>query len=85
MKISDIIKKSNVYADLKSGSKRNLLQELAQKAAVETGINERSIFDALLERENLGTTGFGGGTALPHARLENLDKIYGIADGGCKN
>ncbi len=78
MKISDIIKKSNVYADLKSGSKRNLLQELAQKAAVETGINERSIFDALLERENLGTTGFGGGTALPHARLENLDKIYGF-------
>ncbi len=78
MKISDIIKKSNVYADLKSGSKRNLLQELAQKAAVETGINERTIFDALLERENLGTTGFGGGTALPHARLENLDKIYGF-------
>ena len=78
MKISDIIKKSNVYADLKSGSKRNLLQELAQKAAAETGINERSIFDALLERENLGTTGFGGGTALPHARLENLDKIYGF-------
>ena len=78
MKISDIIKKSNVYADLKSGSKRNLLQELAQKAAVETGINERSIFDALLERENLGTTGFGNGTALPHARLENLNQIYGF-------
>ena len=54
------------------------MQELAQKAAVETGINERTIFDALLERENLGTTGFGGGTALPHARLENLDKIYGF-------
>ena len=78
MKISDIIKKSDVYADLKSGSKRSLLQELAQKAAAETGINERTIFDALLERENLGTTGFGGGTALPHARLENLDKIYGF-------
>ena len=78
MKISDIIKKSDVYADLKSGSKRSLLQELAQKAATETGINERTIFDALLERENLGTTGFGGGTALPHARLENLDKIYGF-------
>ena len=78
MKISDIMKENSVYADLKAGSKRNLLQDLAQKAAAITGISERTIFDALLERENLGTTGFGGGTALPHARLENLDKIYGF-------
>ena len=51
---------------------------MAQKASELCGIDDRMIFDALLERENLGTTGFGGGTALPHARLENLDKIHGI-------
>lgn len=78
MKISDIMKENSVYADLKAGSKRNLLQELAQKAAAITGISDRTIFDALLERENLGTTGFGNGTALPHARLENLKQIYGF-------
>ena len=43
-----------------------------------TSLDSRTIFDALLERESLGTTGFGGNTALPHARLENLDKIYGF-------
>ena len=78
MKITNIINPKNIYLDVKAGSKRQLLQELAQKASELSGIDERTIFDALLERENLGTTGFGGGTALPHARLENLDKIYGI-------
>ena len=75
MKIANIIDPQSIYLDVKAGSKRQLLQELAQKASELSGIDERTIFDALLERENLGTTGFGGGTALPHARLENLDKI----------
>ena len=48
---------------------RQLLQELSDKAAEITGINERTIFDIVLERENLGSTGFGGGTALPHGRI----------------
>ncbi len=78
MKIANIINQKSIYLDIKAGSKRQLLQELAEKASALCGIDERTIFDALLERENLGTTGFGGGTALPHARLENLDKIYGI-------
>lgn len=78
MKIANIINQNSIYLNIKSGSKRQLLQELAEKASELSGLDERTIFDALLERENLGTTGFGGGTALPHARLENLDKIYGI-------
>ena len=78
MKISDIIKKDRIFIGLKAGSKRQLLQELAQKAAQVTGLSDRTVFDALLERENLGSTGFGGGTALPHARLEELNEIYGF-------
>lgn len=78
MKISDIMKENCVFLSLKAGNKRQLLQELADKAAEITGINNRTIFDTLLERENLGTTGFGNGTALPHARLEGIDKIYGF-------
>ena len=78
MNISDIMSEKSVLIDVKASSKRELLQELASKAAEMTSLDERTIFDTFLERENLGSTGFGGGTALPHARLENLDKIHGI-------
>ena len=78
MKISDIMTEKNVVLSLKAKSKRQLLQELSNKAAEITGINERTIFDIILERENLGSTGFGGHTALPHGRIPELDKVYGI-------
>lgn len=78
MKISDIMTEKNVVLGLKANSKRQLLQELSDKAAEITGINERTIFDIVLERENLGSTGFGGGTALPHGRIPELDKVYGL-------
>ena len=69
---------NSVMLSLKAGSKRQLLQELARKASELTGINERTVFDTILERENLGSTGFGGGTALPHGRLSELNKVCGI-------
>ena len=72
MKISDIMTEKNVVLGLKANSKRQLLQELSDKAAEITGINERTIFDIVLERENLGSTGFGGG------RIPELDKVYGL-------
>ena len=78
MKISDIMTVNNISVAIKANSKRQLLQELAEKAAEITGITERTIFDIVLERENLGSTGFGGGTALPHGRLTGIDKVYGF-------
>jgi len=78
MKISEIMSVNSVMLSLKAGSKRQLLQELARKASKLTGINERTVFDTILERENLGSTGFGGGTALPHGRLSELNKVCGI-------
>ena len=78
MNISDKKKKKNVLVGVKVGSKRELLQELAAAAAETTGLDERTIFDTFLERENLGSTGFGGGTALPHGRFEGLDKVYAL-------
>ncbi len=78
MKISDIMTVNNISVAIKANSKRQLLQELAEKAAEITGITERTIFDIVLERENLGSTGFGGGTALPHGRLTDIDKVYGF-------
>lgn len=78
MNISDIMSEKSVLIDVKASSKRELLQELASKAAEMTSLDERTIFDTFLERENLGSTGFGGGTALPHGRFEGLDKVYAV-------
>lgn len=78
MKISDILSVNSVLLSAKAKNKRQLLQELSQFAADITKINDRTIFDTVLERENLGSTGFGGGTALPHGRLAELDKVYGF-------
>ena len=76
MNISNILTTKNIFLDLKSGSKREFLQDLAQKASEICGIDPLTIFDSLLERENLGSTGFGNGTALPHSRFMGLDKVY---------
>ena len=78
MEIRDIISPPAVVADLKATSKKQALQELAKRAQEVTGLAERRIFDALLERERLGTTGVGMGIAIPHAKLHELDRLYGL-------
>ena len=75
MRLSEIMSANSIVLSIKANSKRQLLQELAQKASELTGINDRTIFDTILERENLGSTGFGGGTALPHGRLGELKEV----------
>ena len=78
MKISDILSEKAVVLLGEVTNKRQLLQELAQKASEISTIPERTIFDAISERENLGSTGFGFGTALPHARSSETDKVFGL-------
>ena len=78
MEIADLVSVDSVVANLKVSSKKQVLQELAQRAAVLTGLHERAIFDTLLERERLGTTGNGVGTAIPHGKLSDLDRIHGL-------
>jgi len=74
----DLITPQAILANLKAGSKKQALQELARKAAELTGQHERAIFDVLLERERLGTTGVGHGIAIPHGKLPNLDRVHGV-------
>ena len=76
MKITDILSKDSVIADLTSDSKKNLLEELATLASKETDLDSRVILEALVERERLGSTGVGRGVALPHTRLLGLEKIF---------
>jgi len=65
MEIADLVTPASVIANLRAANKRQALQELAKRAAALTGRHERAIFEVLLERERLNTTGIGNGTALP--------------------
>jgi nitrogen PTS system EIIA component len=78
MEIADILTPAGVIANLRAGNKRQALQELAKRAAQLTGRPERAIFEVLLERERLGTTGIGRGTAIPHGRMTDLQQLYGM-------
>ncbi len=76
MKLTDILQEKSVITNIKPQNKRALLTNLATIAAKETNIDERVIFDALLERENLGSTGLGNKVAIPHARIEGLNNVF---------
>ncbi len=78
MNIADIISKSAVLDHVQASNKRELVQSLAEKISALSGLDERVIFDAVWERENLGSTGYGEGVAFPHARIEGLDKVCGM-------
>jgi PTS system nitrogen regulatory IIA component len=74
----ELITPASIIANLRASNKKQALQELARKASELTGQHERMIFDVLLERERLGTTGVGQGIASPHGKLANLDRVYGL-------
>ncbi|WP_026355496.1 PTS IIA-like nitrogen regulatory protein PtsN [Pannonibacter phragmitetus] len=78
MDLSDLISQEAVVVGLKASSKKQAIQELATKAAELTGLSEREIFDTLLQRERLGSTGVGHGVAIPHGKLVKLDKLVGF-------
>ncbi len=78
MDISDLIFPEGVVANLRVTSKKQALQELAKRAAELTEQPERAIFEVLIERERLGTTGVGNGIAIPHGKLPTLDRLYGL-------
>ena len=78
MEISDLISLDAIVANLRATSKKQALQDLARRAADVTGEPERAIFEVLIERERLGTTGVGNGIAIPHGKLPGLDKLYGL-------
>jgi PTS system nitrogen regulatory IIA component len=78
MDIGRLLPQANVLADLKAGNKKELLRRLAEAAAPSLSLEPQIVFEALLTRERLGTTGLGSGIAIPHARLAGLDKICGF-------
>jgi PTS system nitrogen regulatory IIA component len=78
MEIADLLAPRSVIANLRVSNKKQALQELAKRAATATGVAERRIFDVLSERERLGTTGIGMGIAIPHGKLPEIGRLFGM-------
>jgi PTS system nitrogen regulatory IIA component len=75
--LSELIAADSVEAALPAANKKGLFQLLAAAASRRTGLPAKAIAATLAEREKLGSTGFGGGVAIPHGKIEGLDKVFG--------
>lgn len=78
MDIGELLIRDGIVLKGGASSKRQALQTVASVAAQCMGIEESKIFDALMEREALGSTGLGSGVAIPHARLKDLDSVRAV-------
>jgi PTS system nitrogen regulatory IIA component len=78
MPLNDLVALNAVIPALKVTSKKQALQELAARAAPLCGQNERAIFEILVQREKLGSTAVGNGIAIPHGKMPNLAKLFGL-------
>ena len=78
MDIAELISSEEIVPSLRASSKKQALQELSKRAAELTGQPERAIFEVLIQRERLGTTGVGQGIAIPHGKLPELDRLYAL-------
>jgi len=78
MQLSELVSTDAVVPTLKVSSKKQALQELSQVAGKITGLPARDIFETLLQRERLGSTGLGQGIAIPHGKLPDLDRLFGV-------
>ncbi|HEX8644374.1 MAG TPA: PTS sugar transporter subunit IIA [Allosphingosinicella sp.] len=77
MKLSELIAADAVDAALPAANKKALFQQLALAAGRRTGLDPKRIAASLAEREKIGSTGYGGGVAVPHGRIDGLDKVFG--------
>jgi nitrogen PTS system EIIA component len=78
MEIGELVTPAHVIADLRATDKRRVLQDLSHRAATALELKPAQVFDAVLARELLGSTGVGQGTAIPHARLADVHAPFGL-------
>lgn len=78
MQLADFLDCDAIKTALPAGNKRSLFKQLADIAAQRLGVDSTAVLAGLNEREQLGSTGFGHGVAIPHAKIDGLDEIYGL-------
>ncbi|MCE9583201.1 MAG: PTS sugar transporter subunit IIA [Planctomycetes bacterium] len=80
MKLTDLVSRESVVGDILSTDKKGALRELVEALRVArkpAGFKTTEVLGALMKREKMGTTGMGGGVALPHAKVEKISALYG--------
>ena len=78
MPLNELISPDAVISELRVNGKKQALQELSERAAEVSGLPAREIFDSILQRERLGSTGVGDGIAIPHGKLVKCPRIFGV-------
>jgi nitrogen PTS system EIIA component len=78
MALTDLVVPQAVVPSLRVNNKKQALQELAARAAVICGRNDREVLEVLMQRERLGSTGIGNGIAIPHGKLARLERLFGV-------
>src|ERR1700751_2376006 len=78
MPLTDLVAPKAVLPALRVNNKKQVIQELAARAAELTGQDERAVLEILLQREKLGSTGVGNGVAIPHGKLPKLGNVFGL-------
>jgi PTS system nitrogen regulatory IIA component len=78
MDIKEFLSQADTHVDMRASDKTRLLQELSRQAAASLDLPAEEISAEILKREELGSTGTGGGVAIPHARIQGLTKAFGI-------
>jgi PTS system nitrogen regulatory IIA component len=76
MQLADFLDFDAIKTSLSGGSKKSLLQQLANLAGQRLELDSAAILAGISEREQLGSTGFGHGVAIPHGKIEGLKQIY---------
>ena len=78
MDIKDFLAPSDVFVDIRASNKTRLLEDLCRRAASLLKVDAEKITSNILKREELGSTGMGGGVAIPHARVVDVKKPFGL-------
>jgi PTS system nitrogen regulatory IIA component len=78
MKIKDFLSASDVAIDVRASDKASLLKDLAARAASALGLSADAIANEIEKRDELGSTGIGGGVSIPHARFREVRKPFGL-------
>lgn len=77
MKLSDIMSPERIDLSMRANSKKRALEQLSELMARDSELNSNSVFQALIERERIGSTGIGDAVAIPHGRLKGVTQATG--------
>lgn len=78
MEISEFLSPDDVFLSVKVKSRKQLLQKVSELCAKKLGLEEIAVFEALFQRERLGSTGLGNGIAVPHGKLTGIEDLFGM-------